>query len=154
MPPRTPCCRIVAQRLALLALTVSSACSRAEPPLALTVIGTDYAFLVPDTVPAGMAVVTFENRGRVPHELVLARIRHDVSSREFADSLSHGARMVPLRATGSAVIFASPGRTNELVRMQVDFKRGERYAFWCQLVDSAGAQKHNVLGMFKLVSVR
>ena len=144
-----------AVRLAVLAGTVIFGACRAEaPPYALDVVGTDYALLVPDTVPAGPAVLAFENRGKKPHEVVLARIRPEVSNREFADSLLHGARMVPVRASGSGVLFAAPGKRNDIVRLRTVFTRGERYALWCQFRDTAGAPKHDQMGMFKLLSVR
>lgn len=155
MPPRLASPRSRAVRPAVLAcIAALTACRADAPPYALSVIGTDYALLAPDTVPAGPAILHFENRGKQRHEMVLARIRPEVTNREFADSLLHGARMVPVRASGSGVLFASPGKRNDLVRLRTVFTRGERYALWCQFRDSAGAPKHDQLGMFKLLTVR
>jgi hypothetical protein len=144
----------MAGAITLVLVIPLAACERVVPPAALTIVGTDYAFIAPDTVPAGPAVMTFENRGRVSHEMVLVRLRDDVSNAVAADSLSKGARMVPLRATGSGVLFPSPGSQNSIVRLRTEFHRGERYALYCQTRDSATAPKHNQLGMFKLLTVR
>ena len=105
-------------------------------------------------VPAGPAILSFENTGHVPHEVIFARIRDDVSNKAFADSLVRDARMVTMRATGSAVLFAAPGRRNQIVRLGVEFRRGERYALWCRFQDSTGAPRHTALGMLKLLAVK
>ncbi len=138
----------------VLALAMLTACRTEAVVHTMDVIGTDYALLAPDTVPAGPTVLSFENRGRVPHEMALARIRDDVPNAAFADSLLKGIRMVGLRATGSGVLFAAPGTRNDVVRVRAVFKRGERYALWCQFRDSSSAPKHTSLGMFKLLTVR
>lgn len=134
------------------------ACAQPAPvppaPTALHITGVDYAFTAPDSVPAGPAVVTFENRGRHRHELVFVRLKEGVSMREVADSLTKGARTNSLRSTGSAVLFAEPGQRNDVVSLRLAFKSGERWAIVCQFADSAGAPKHSTLGMFKLVTVQ
>lgn len=145
-------------RLALALSTLVLACARPAPapavPTALHIEGLDYAFTAPDTVPAGPALVTFENRGRHRHELVFVRIKDGISMREVADSMTKGARTISLRSSGSAVLFAEPGERNDAVSLRLDFKRGEHWAIVCQFTDSAGAPKHNTLGMFKLVTVQ
>jgi hypothetical protein len=141
---------------ALLLLVLG--CARPSPapavPTALHIEGIEYAFTAPDTVPAGPALVTFENRGRHRHELVFVRIKDGVSMREVADSLTKGALTNSLRASGSAVLFAEPGERNDVVSLRLDFKHGEHWAIVCQFANSAGAPKHNTLGMFKLVTVQ
>ncbi len=139
--------------LILSALALGS-CATPSTLRTLDVIGTDYAFTVRDTVDAGASLVSFSSRGLVRHELALARLRDGVSSAEAADSLMHGRSMRNLRATGSAVLFAAPGQTDNPVRLSVTFERGKRYALWCQFRDSSSAPKHQVLGMFKILTVR
>ena len=78
-------------------------CRADSPPNEIAVIASDYAFRAPDSVPAGPAILSFENTGRVPHEMIFARISSDVSNAAFADSLVRDARVVTMRATGSAV---------------------------------------------------
>src|SRR5690606_30147136 len=47
----------------------------------LDVVGEDYAFEgIPETVPAGPTVVTFENTGTEMHEIALVRINDDVDA--------------------------------------------------------------------------
>lgn len=138
----------------LLALCVLACARPPATPTALHIEGVDYAFSAPDSVPAGPAIVTFENRGKHRHELVFVRLKEGVSLREVADSLTKGARTNALRSTGSAVLFAEPGARNDVVSLRLDFKPGEHWAIVCQFADSAGAPKHNTLGMLKLVTVQ
>ena len=138
---------------AVIGIAALASC-RASAPRELTVVGTDYAFVMPDSLPEGPAVIHFENRGRVKHEMLLVRIRDDVSNAAFADSLFRDGSTRALRAAGSGVLFAGPGERNDVVRLRMQFVRGQRYAFWCQFRDSATAPKHQRLGMVKLVTVQ
>ncbi|MGH7628444.1 MAG: hypothetical protein ACREOF_03485 [Gemmatimonadales bacterium] len=57
-------------------LTVSPSC---RPPIrTVTVAGTDNAFQAPDTVSGGRTAISFQNRGRVPHELVMGLLKPGV----------------------------------------------------------------------------
>jgi hypothetical protein len=142
----------------IASIAAAAACTRPAPPVAVPaavhVVGTDYAFTMPDSLPAGPVVVTFENRGAHRHEMVFVRLKDGVSPREAADSISRGARTNALRSTGSAVLFAEAGKRNAVVSLRLALKSGERWAVVCQFADSAGAPKHNTLGMFKLVTVQ
>jgi len=143
--------------LMTLLLGLLASCGRPAPPVppaAVHIVGTDYAFVAPDSLRAGPTVITFENRGAQRHELLVARLKAGVTPRQFADSLARGASVRPLRATGGAVLFAEPGKRNDVVSLHLDFKPGEQWAIWCQFADSAGAPKHQTLGMFKLVAVK
>ncbi len=138
----------------LLCATVA-ACRPADvPPHLVDVIGSDYAFTVPDTVAAGPTLVSFASRGAVPHEMVLYRLSDGASTAEAADSLMHGHKLGTLRASGGAVLFTAPHQTENPVRVSVNFERGHRYAMLCQFRDSATAPKHQTLGMFKILTVR
>jgi hypothetical protein len=132
---------------------MAAAC-RAQPEPELRIVGMDYAFTAPDSVAAGPTVIRFENRGKVPHELLVTRLRENVSAQAFVDSLMKGGTTKTLRATGSSVLFARPGQQNDGVALRVVFERGQRYAILCGFRDSATAPKHQALGMFKLVGVR
>lgn len=139
----------------MLLLTVA-ACRPAPPPptpAAVHVVGTDYAFTMPDSLPAGPTVVTFENRGTHKHEMVFVRLKPGVPPRVAADSISRGARTNALRATGSAVLFANPGERNDVVSLRLTLTSGDHWVVVCQFADSAGAPTHNTLGMFKVVTV-
>ena len=86
--PSSRCLRTAAA--AILALAKIS-CRADAPPNEIAVIASDYAFRDPDSVPAGPAILSFENTGRVPHEMIFARICDDVSNTAFADSLVRDA---------------------------------------------------------------
>lgn len=144
----------------LLLPCVLVACARTTPPPAATasqtlaIVGTDYAFIAPDSVDAGITTLTFENRGAKRHEMVLVRLRPEATARAFADSAMRDGRTRALRATGGAVLFADAGKANTVVSVRANFQRGERWALVCQFRDTTTAPKHNTLGMFKVLEVR
>lgn len=78
----------------------------AQGPRAVTVIGLDYAFQAPDTLPAGPATLSFLNRGNVRHEVLLFILNEGRSPGEFLRS-SLDERISMGRAVGA--LFAEPG---------------------------------------------
>lgn len=56
----------------------------------VTVVGTDYAFQVPATLPAGRTLFALENRGRVDHELILARLKPGVTMQQALETQRAG----------------------------------------------------------------
>ena len=154
----TRCSRIGGKCLSrALALACSTAlCASRPTPLLrdITIVGNAYTYTAPESLDADVAIISFENRGRVPHDMVISRTRDDVPDRLFAYSLVWGAVTVPIRATGSGLLFANPSSRNDLVRMRLDLRRGERYAIHCPRCDSASTPKHDMLSMVKRVVVR
>lgn len=143
-------------RLRLLIALAAIACAPPPPaePTTLHVIGTDYAFAAPDTVPAGIAMVTFENKGVHSHELIMSPLKDGLSARQFADSIAKGVSFRNLRRGGSAVLFADSAVNNQVVSMRLTLKSGELWGMLCQFADSAKAPKHHTLGMFRVVAVK
>lgn len=141
--------------LVLFSLTACTAVTPVTTPSkTLEIVGTDYAFIAPESIDAGVTTLTFENRGKQRHEMILVRLRPDAAPRAFADSAMRDGRTRALRATGSAVLFADPGKANTVVSVRANFQRGERWALVCQFRDTTTAPKHNTLGMFKVLAVR
>jgi hypothetical protein len=139
----------------LLALCVPLRAGRAQEapappprlPAQITIAGNDYAFLqVPTTIAAGNTLFSFENRGRVRHELSVALLQPGVtlqqvmqappgqtSSRKFVESIV-------------GILIARPGESSG-GELFVDLKHGRRYIVVCTLKDTPDAQRHADLGM-------
>jgi hypothetical protein len=121
------------------------------------VVSSDYALQAPDSVPAGVTEFVVENRGRVPHEMVIGLLRTGMGSREMVAAARENVRLRVLSdryLTGPpyGAIFAWPGATSA-GRMTVDLRKGERYALLCTLRDSTEAPQHAALGMVRVLSV-
>lgn len=136
-------------RIALPLLLVACA-PRAPRPV--EIVAVNYAFQAPDSVPAGPAVFTLTNRGTVVHEVQLFRFRRGIT----ADS---GLRLLVTENTpdslydaSGAVLISAVGAT-AVQRVEADLQAGELWGLVCQFRDSAGAPKHDQLGMFKVLTV-
>ena len=111
----------------------------------LTVIARDYAFQVPDTLPAGPATLVLANRGTVRHEMVLIRLRE---GRTLSDALAAKTpeAQEAVADAAIAVLFAEPGH-DSLGRIEVDLTAGRRYVLLCSLRDAPDKPPHIALGM-------
>src|SRR5689334_25075770 len=80
----------------LLALSGASAPLSIAPPPAppqvVTVIATDYHFVLPATLAAGPTTFTIVNRGREAHHLQLERLEQGHSLADFLAALKSGGR--------------------------------------------------------------
>lgn len=135
--------------LAGLALVlVAGACAPGQdPPNELTVVGNDYVFQGPDTLPAGPTVIGFENRGEVRHELVLVRLTEgttleDVMAAAEAEETDPRQYM----EGGLGIIVVQPGQ-KAASRLHVDLVPGRTYALICNLTDGPESVPHTQLGM-------
>ncbi len=75
------------RRLALASLAWAVACTRQPPradgPTVLTITATEYAFGMPDTVPAGLTTFRLINRGKELHHASLVRLGAGKSAADF-----------------------------------------------------------------------
>lgn len=136
-------------RTASAALTialVAAACSSAPSPNEVTVGGLDYAFEVPDTLPAGPTVFHFENRGEVRHEMILVRLREGVTMEDVMEGIRTGADPGDFVEGGLAILLADPGET-AVSQLYADLLPGRTYALICNLQDSPEDPPHTALGM-------
>ena len=152
---RAACCqfRVWYGRLILLAGMLSGfspATLIAQNPRAVTVIGLDYAFQAPDTLPAGPVTLSFINRGIVRHELILYRLNDGRGAGEFLRS-NQEERQKMGRPLG--IIFADSGQPAG-AQLTADFARGRSYVFLCVIRDAPDKPPHMALGMVKAVMVK
>lgn len=132
-------------------VVIAAGCSEAQQDKRLDVGGTDYAFTVSDTVSAGLTTITFTNRGKVKHEMSLARLKPGVTLRDVMHAQQQGKPADDYLIAGG-VLFADAGETDE-IGLRTELKSGQRYAMVCFFRDSAKAPPHVALGMMKEVIV-
>ena len=117
------------RRLALASLAWAVGCSRPAPqatgPSVVTITATDYAFGMPDTIPAGLTTFRLVNQGKELHHASLVRLGEGKSAADFQAGLaaamkSHapppswmtfpgGPNAVTLGDTGVATQMLEPG---------------------------------------------
>ena len=133
---------------------VASACSSPvpAPDRVLNIVALDYAFQVTDTVRPGPTVLQLTNRGAVPHEVIVMKLRAGVSVAHLFAAQQRGESFRPSLDGGVAVLFAGPGTTGD-GRLIVNFEVGRDYALWCNFRDTEGAPSHSAMGMFKEIHV-
>jgi hypothetical protein len=110
----------------------------------VTVTGTEYAFRLPADIAPGLAAFTFENHGKVRHEMNLFRLKVGVA----VDSFRRVERGPNRRALieGGGILVAEPGeRTPD--RLLVDLRPGQTYIVVCNLQDGPDQPRHETLGM-------
>src|SRR6266511_1010128 len=77
--------------LALASLACAVACSRRAPPAAgpsvVTITATDYAFGMPDTIPARLTTFRLVNQGKELHHASLVRLGEGKSAADFQAGL-------------------------------------------------------------------
>lgn len=139
-------------RLIVIAtLPVLAACRPAVRDV--SILATNYAFQAPSVLGTGPTLFHLTNHGTVAHEVQLFRFRAGISA-DSGMKLLH-AEQAPdsLFDASGAVLISAVGAT-AVEGIQVDLKAGETWALVCQFRDSAGAPKHDQLGMTSVFTVR
>jgi len=132
----------------------------AVPPLGaeeVKIVGRDFAFDAPAVLRAGMTTFVFENPGELRHEMIIARLRHDVTEQQIKDAHQAG---IPLRKQMEqfgdgeilGILLARP-RQNSAGKLLVELVSGRTYLIICQIEDPQGIPRHNVLGMYRTFKV-
>jgi len=118
----------------------------------VTVVGLDYAYQVPTTLPAGLTAFAFENHGKVRHEIAVLRLKTGVAP----DSLMHVIDSVAARRAlteGVGVLFAEPGQAS-LGRLLVELVAGRTYVLFCNFQDMPDKPRHMMMGMIAIVNIK
>jgi plastocyanin len=117
----------------------------AEP---VTIEATEFAFNMPETLPAGEATYRFTNTGGQPHFFEVVRVEDDVTDAQIEEAL--GARGEPDWLLGSADGFGllTPGAAATATST---YEPGT-YVFLCFMPDAEGTE-HAALGMWNRVTV-
>lgn len=117
----------------------------------VTVIGLDYAFGGPRTLPPGPTVIAFENRGEVPHEMILVRLQEGVTLEQVMEVGGSGGDPMSLMEGGPGILIAGPGETTPS-RLMIDLRPG-MYVLVCNFQDEDDAPPHIALGMSATLEV-
>ena len=119
----------------------------------VTIVAKDYAYVVPQSVPAGMTAFRFVNRGTHPHEVQLFRFKPGVSAKAARAYLAAGNVPDSAADPSGSVLIAFAGVTAH-EEVLVSLAHGERYALMCEFRDGPNMPKHSALGMVALLEVR
>lgn len=113
------------------------ACDRsAAPPVTdLTVVGTDFSYEAPDSIPAGFVRVRLDDRGPTPHHLVVLRVPTERSAEEALTAIATtGSVPEWLESVGGPEVSEEPARQASFISY---FEPGE-YVLACVLLDDEG----------------
>jgi hypothetical protein len=130
-----------------------TACSAPAPFAELDVVGTDYAFLAPDSVSAGETAVSFRNAGRMRHEVKVIALRPNANLPEVLPLAMIDSGWAEYREPTSGILTADAGQTTP-GRILVNFERGRTYLLVCAFADSDTSRIHSELGMIRPLIVR
>jgi hypothetical protein len=139
------CIRDVA--IASLASALLARPSAAQAAASVAIVGNDYAFVeFPKTIAAGSTALSFENRGKVRHEMSVVLLRPGVT---MQDVLQRGPGAASSKAMAEKIIGILIARPGESAggKLLVDLESGRRYLVVCTLKDMPDAKPHVELGM-------
>jgi hypothetical protein len=124
-----------------------------EPPTReVEVVGDDYAFTVPSTMPAGRTIFQFRNRGKVAHEFNIVLLKRGVTVDQFIAAAKADKPQMIMVEGPVGVLFADPGKLSAM-RLSTTLVAGRDYAVQCINRDSASAPRHLEMGMYSLIHV-
>ncbi|HJQ09722.1 MAG TPA: hypothetical protein VJ840_01705 [Gemmatimonadaceae bacterium] len=118
----------------------------------VTVAATDYAFLPLPAIRSGPTLIAFVNRGKVDHEVAIARLRSDVSVDQFLKA-PPGPQRRALMDGFVGVLITEPGKT-AAAKLSVDLSKGATYMVWCSFRDKPDSPPHIALGMYTAFTPR
>jgi len=130
----------------LLLAFVAGLGARLPPPQAVLVVGTDYAFQLPEHIRAGETLFTFENRGTVRHEMSIVLLKESSQSDSVLAGIVAGAPRRNFVEGQGALIIGRPGEPPG-PRLWMDLQAGRTYLVLCTLKDTPDAKPHVMLGM-------
>jgi len=144
-------CRRLIPLAAVLLLASSPPTLAAQSPRGVEVIGLDYAFQAPDTLPAGPVTFSLLNRGTVRHELIFFLLNEGRTLGELLRATTIEQRLALGRLVG--LIIAEPGQPAG-AQLVVDLARGRSYVYLCILRDAPDKPPHAAMGMAKALVVK
>jgi len=125
---------------------------KGQSPRPLNIRGIDFAFQVPDTVPAGPTIISLDNVGVARHEVLIVRLKE---GRTGADVLAAktGPERMALQDGLVGLVAADPG-SKSIGSLVTTLVSGRSYALICNIVDPPGKPPHMQQGMFRVVVAR
>lgn len=130
-------------------VTAPTGARPAEPQVAGTMRLKDFAFDMPDTLPAGQATFKVINDGPQPHEMALLRLADGKSPADVVQFFGQPNGPPPFTAVGG-MQGLNPGQSAFLVS---DLTPG-RYMATCAIPDRTSGKPHSALGMVREFTVK
>lgn len=121
----------------------------AEPRADLVAVTTEHKITFDQPVTRGRKVIRIENRGTVPHEVLLVRLKPGESARDVAEWSGAGQLGTPPHESWSGAAALPPGGRAFLT---VDFTPG-RYVAFC-LAEGKDGVLHLMKGMETIIEVK
>jgi hypothetical protein len=140
--------------LGLVAITfagtgsVSSVASQRD----IVVVGVDYAFQIPPTLPAGRMTFHFRNSGKRQHEFNIVLLKEGVTPEQFLQAVKANQPQMIMVDKPVGVLFAEPGKVGAY-GLTTNLVAGRTYVVICIARDSAKALRHVDMGMSAIVQV-
>src|SRR6185503_14871104 len=91
-----------------LAVGALAAPLTAQSPRPLNIRGVDFAFQVPDTVPAGLTIISLDNVGAAHHEVLIVRLKEGRTGADVMAAKTGPERMA-LQDGLVGLVAADPG---------------------------------------------
>src|SRR4029078_2428163 len=116
-------------------------------PSIVEVIGTDYAFRAPATLPAGPVTFRFRNDGKKSHEFNIFLLKPGVTIDQVIAAGKAAKPQMPMIEGAVGVLVADPGSTAPS-GLTVNLVPGRTYGVQCIFRDSTGMPRHYEMGMY------
>jgi hypothetical protein len=141
---------LVAVTLGLYAVAACSDLPARDQPATvhdITITSTDFTYVAPDTIPAGLVRIRLANAGKEHHHAQLARLHPGHTVAELRDTLAAGGLPTWVTFVGGPGVPA-PGRPSEVI---LPLEAGS-YAVLC-FVESSDRVPHLAKGMIRELAV-
>jgi hypothetical protein len=126
----------------------------AEPPARVVdVVGLDYAYRLPETLPAGLTTFRFRNESTHRHEFNVFLLKPGVTIEQVIRARKEGKSQMELIDGPVGVLFAGKGKRSGAT-LTTNLLPGRDYGVQCILRDTANAPPHYDLGMYTVVHVK
>jgi hypothetical protein len=112
-----------------------------------TIVGMDYAFRYPRTLPPGIHHFAFVNTGKQRHEMSMALLRKGVTLKKLHQVDEAGGDVDPLIESNFGLLH-SPGGATPLGQLEINLLPGREYMIECGFSDTDKSKPHYMLGMF------
>src|SRR5215467_658085 len=120
------------------------------------IVGRDFSFEAPASLPAGLTTFVFDNPGAVRHEVIIVLLRQGVTEQQIIDAHQAGTplpkQMEQFADEVLGILLARP-RQSSSGKLLVPLSSGRTYLLLCQVEDPQGMPRHNILGMYKTFRV-
>lgn len=116
------------------------------------VIGVDYAFKVPSSLPAGATTFSFNNEGKHRHEFNIFLLKRGATIDQVVNARKEGKSQLIYIDGAVGVLFANE-KSKAPSRLTTNLLPGRDYGVLCIFRDSAKAPQHFEIGMYSAIHV-